>query len=197
MSLLVAQNHVFARYAMPRPLRCSAMQARTVCGPQRLITLQRSLSSCSALRLRQSSLPLNYRVLRQRTSAFAREASYDSDEDEDDVDQDDLEDEAAEDAQELQRQAAADVKALVRRRKADEDEVHARSEADAADDDDAPGDEEDDGFQERVVQVRRVTKVAKGGKSMSFRYALFNGCFVSMHCCIIAVKTLTLLWPSS
>ena len=32
-------------------------------------------------------------------------------------------------------------------------------------------DEEDDGFQERVVQVRRVTKVAKGGKSMSFRCA--------------------------
>lgn len=27
----------------------------------------------------------------------------------------------------------------------------------------------DDGFQERVVQVRRVTKVVKGGKQLSFR----------------------------
>lgn len=30
-----------------------------------------------------------------------------------------------------------------------------------------------DGFQERVVQVRRVTKVVKGGKQMSFRFASF------------------------
>lgn len=29
--------------------------------------------------------------------------------------------------------------------------------------------EEDDSFQERVVQVRRVTKVVKGGKQLSFR----------------------------
>ena len=29
--------------------------------------------------------------------------------------------------------------------------------------------EEDDGFSERVVQVRRVTKVVKGGKQLSFR----------------------------
>ena len=32
-----------------------------------------------------------------------------------------------------------------------------------------PGDDEDDGFSERVVQVRRVTKVVKGGKQLSFR----------------------------
>ncbi len=30
--------------------------------------------------------------------------------------------------------------------------------------------EASDGFQERVVQVRRVTKVVKGGKQLSFRY---------------------------
>jgi small subunit ribosomal protein S5 len=29
--------------------------------------------------------------------------------------------------------------------------------------------EEDDSFQERVVQVRRVTKVVKGGKQLRFR----------------------------
>jgi len=29
--------------------------------------------------------------------------------------------------------------------------------------------EKNDGFQERVVQVRRVTKVVKGGKQLSFR----------------------------
>lgn len=28
---------------------------------------------------------------------------------------------------------------------------------------------QDDSFQERVVQIRRVTKVVKGGKQLSFR----------------------------
>jgi hypothetical protein len=31
------------------------------------------------------------------------------------------------------------------------------------------GESENDGFQERVVQIRRVTKVVKGGKQLSFR----------------------------
>ena len=33
--------------------------------------------------------------------------------------------------------------------------------------------EASDGFQERVVQVRRVTKVVKGGKQLSFRYSQY------------------------
>lgn len=37
------------------------------------------------------------------------------------------------------------------------------------------GDKEDDGFQERVVQVRRVTKVVKGGKQLSFRAVVVVG----------------------
>jgi hypothetical protein len=38
-------------------------------------------------------------------------------------------------------------------------------------------DEEDDGFSERVVQVRRVTKVVKGGKQLSFRAVVsFGAC---------------------
>ena len=36
-------------------------------------------------------------------------------------------------------------------------------------------DEEDDGFSERVVQVRRVTKVVKGGKQLSFRAVVSFG----------------------
>ena len=47
------------------------------------------------------------------------------------------------------------------------------------DSDDAPigweKKEEDDGFQERVVQVRRVTKVVKGGKQLSFRAVVVVG----------------------
>lgn len=35
---------------------------------------------------------------------------------------------------------------------------------------------EDDGFSERVVQVRRVTKVVKGGKQLSFRAVVSRLC---------------------
>ena len=41
--------------------------------------------------------------------------------------------------------------------------------------DDRPPRQEDDGFQERVVQVRRVTKVVKGGKQLSFRAVVVVG----------------------
>jgi small subunit ribosomal protein S5 len=34
---------------------------------------------------------------------------------------------------------------------------------------------ENDGFQERVIQIRRVTKVVKGGKKMSFRAVVIVG----------------------
>ena len=40
---------------------------------------------------------------------------------------------------------------------------------------DRPPRQEDDGFQERVVQVRRVTKVVKGGKQLSFRAVVVVG----------------------
>lgn len=39
----------------------------------------------------------------------------------------------------------------------------------AGGDNDEEGFERDEGFQERVIQVRRVTKVVKGGKQLSFR----------------------------
>lgn len=57
----------------------------------------------------------------------------------------------------------------------------------AARDDKADDDyENDDGFQERVVQVRRVTKVVKGGKQLSFR-AVVSRDSGEMHLtCVVA-----------
>lgn len=50
-----------------------------------------------------------------------------------------------------------------------------------------------DGFQERVVQVRRVTKVVKGGKQMSFRHGpLFTPANCSHYLSVSRTTCLTL-----
>ena len=38
--------------------------------------------------------------------------------------------------------------------------------------------EQNDGFQDRVIQVRRVTKVVKGGKQLRFRAVVRVSCFL-------------------